>query len=88
MEMTASLKPNMMIWSMLVQRQGVDDQAAINRIGYPDLILRSDTEPAMLAFPDAVIRELKERFGVRAIFFFPRMSMRRHKKRIHVSKHA
>ena len=38
-----------------------------NRLGYPELIVRSDTEPAMLAFRDAVIRELKERFGVRAI---------------------
>ena len=52
----------------------MEDQAAIketveslNRLGYPELIVRSDNEPAMLAFRDAVIRELKERFGVRAI---------------------
>ena len=52
----------------------MEDQAAIketveslNRLGYPELIVRSNHEPAMLAFRDAVIRELKERFGVRAI---------------------
>ena len=63
-----------MIWSMPVQCKGVEDKAAIketveslNRLGYRELIVRSDNEPAMLAFRDAVIRELKERFGVRAI---------------------
>ena len=35
--------------------------------GNPELIVRSDKEPPMLAFRDALIRELKERFGVRAI---------------------
>ena len=59
---------------MPVQCESVEDQAAIketveslNRPGYPELLVRSDTEPAMFAFRDAVIRELKERFGVRAI---------------------
>ena len=64
-----------MVWNMLVvQCKAVEDQAAIketveslSRLGYPELIVRSDTEPAMLAFRDAVIRELKEHFGVRAI---------------------
>ena len=52
----------------------MEDQAAIketveslNRLCYPELTVRSDTEPAMLSFRDAVIRELKERFCVRAI---------------------
>ena len=60
--------PSMMIWSMPVQCKGVEDRAAIketveslNRLGYPELTVRSDNEPAMLAFRDAVIRELKER---------------------------
>ena len=59
---------------MLVRCKGVEDQAAIketveslNRLGYPELIVRSDLEPAMSAFRDAVIRVLKERSGVRAI---------------------
>ena len=63
-----------MIWSMPVHCEGVEDQAAIketvgslNRVGYLELIVRSDNEPAMSAFLDTVIRELKERFGVRAI---------------------
>ena len=71
-------KPSMMIWSMLVQCKGVEDQAAIketveslHRRGYPELIVRSDNEPAMLAFRDAVIRELKQRCGVRAIAHAP-----------------
>ena len=62
--------PSMMIWSMLVQCKGVEDQAAIketveslNRRGYTEQIVRSDNEPAMSAFRDAVIRELMERFG-------------------------
>ena len=69
-----TVNPSMMIWSMPVQCKGVDDQAAIketveslNRLGYLELIVRSDNEPAMLAFRDAVIRELKERCGVRVI---------------------
>ena len=52
----------------------MDHQAAIkesveflNRLCYSELTVRSDNEPAMLALRDAVIRELKERFGVRAI---------------------
>ena len=68
------VKPSMMIWSTLVQCKGVEDQAAItktvellNSLGYLQLIVKSDNEPAMFAFRDAVIRELKERFGVRAI---------------------
>ena len=42
------VKPNMMIWSMLVQCECVEDQAAIketveslNRPGFPELIVRS-----------------------------------------------
>ena len=56
----------------------MEDQAAIkemveslNRLGYLELIVRSDIEPAMLAFRDAVIRELKDRFRVRAIVQAP-----------------
>ena len=72
--LVVKVKPSMMIWSMPVRCQGVEDQAAIeemveslNRLGYPELIIGPDNEPGMLAFRDAVIRELKERFGVRAI---------------------
>ena len=71
---TPLLAPSMMIWSMPVQCKGVDDEAAIketvesfNRLGYPELIVRSDNEPVMLTLRDAVIRELQERFGVQAI---------------------
>ena len=52
----------------------MEDQATVketveslNRLGYPVLIVRPDLEPAMLASHDAVIRELQERSGVRAI---------------------
>ena len=38
----------------------------LNRLGYPELIVRSDNEPGTLAFCDVVITALKERFGVRA----------------------
>ena len=65
----------MMIWRMPVHcKKGVQDQAtikekveALNRLGHPQLIVRSDNEPAMLAFRDAARRELKERCGVFAI---------------------
>ena len=41
---------------------------SLNRLGHPELIVRSDDEPAMLAFCDAVIREsFRKVFGVRAI---------------------
>ena len=40
---------------------------SLNRLGYPELIVRSDNEPVMLTLRDAVIRELQERFGVQAI---------------------
>ena len=83
------VKPSMMIWSMPVQCRGVEDWAAIkdtvetsNRLGYLELIVTSDNEPAMLAFRDAVIREPKERFGVRAIAQAP------HKVRFCVSGHG
>ena len=72
--MSAPSEPLMMIWSMLVQSKGVEDQAAMqemvessNRLGYLELIVRSDNEPAMLACRGAVIRELKEGRGVRTI---------------------
>ena len=72
------IKPSVTIWSMFVQCKGVEDYAAIketveplNRLGYPELIVRSDNEPAMSACRDAVIRELKERSGVRAIAHAP-----------------
>ena len=62
-----NLKPSMMIWSMPVQCKGVEVQAAtketvesLNRFGYWELIVRSDTEPATFAFRDAVIRALKD----------------------------
>ena len=67
--LVVKVKPSVLIWSTLVQCKGVEDQAAIketveslNRLGYPELIVRSDNEPAMLAFRDAVIRELKGTF--------------------------
>ena len=57
-----------------MQCKGVEDQAAIketveslNRLGCLELIVRSGSEPSMLPFRDAMIRELKERYGVRAI---------------------
>ena len=59
---------------MFVQCKGVEDQAAIKEtvksligLGYPELIVRSDNEPAIRTFRDAVIKGLKVRFGVRAI---------------------
>ena len=70
-------KPSTMVCSMFVQCKGVDNMAAIektveslNRLGYPELIVKY--EPAMFSFRDAVIRELKERFGVRAITQAPK----------------
>ena len=61
--LVVKVKPSMVIWSMPVQCKGVEDKAAINEtveslniLGYPELIDRSDNEPAMLAFRDAVIR--------------------------------
>ena len=72
------VKPSMMIWSMLAQCTSVEVQAVIkatveslNRLGYLELIVRADIEPAMLACRDAVIKELKERFGVRVIAHAP-----------------
>ena len=72
--LVVKIKPSMMLWSMPVQCKGAEDQAAIketvealNRHGNPELIVRSDNEPAMLAFRDAVSKELEERFGARAI---------------------
>ena len=57
----------------------MEDQAAIketaewlNRLGYPELTVRLDNDPAMLAFRDAVIRKQKEHFGVRVIAHAPR----------------
>ena len=38
-----------------------------NDVGFLELIVGSDTEPAMSAFRDAVIREVKKLVGVRAI---------------------
>ena len=72
--LVVNVKPNTMIWSTRGQCEGVEDQAAIkktveslNRLGYSELVVRSNNEPAVLAFRDAVIRELEERSGVRAI---------------------
>ena len=51
--LVVKIKPSMMIWSMPVQFKGVEDQAAIketieslNRLGYPELTVRSNNEPA------------------------------------------
>ena len=57
---------------MFVQCNGVEEQAAIKEsveswLGYPESIVMSDNVPDLSAFRDAVIRELKERFCVRAI---------------------
>ena len=53
---------------------GVDDQAAIRdtvesltRLGYPELIVRPDNEPATKTCRDAVSKDLNERCGIRAI---------------------
>ena len=58
----------MMICNIHVQCKDVEDQAAIkatieslNRLGYPELIVRSDKQPTLRAFRDAVAKELKER---------------------------
>ena len=40
---------------------------SLDRFGSPELTASSDNEPTLLAGRDAVIRELKERVGVRAI---------------------
>ena len=61
--LVVKVKPSMMIWSMPVQCKGVKDQASItetvesfHRLGHPELVVRSDNEPAMLSsFRDAVI---------------------------------
>ena len=44
----------MMMWNMLVQFMGVGDQAAmketvesLNSLGYPELIIQPENEPAM-----------------------------------------
>ena len=57
--LVVKIKPSMMFWSMLVPCKGVEDQAAIkemveslNRLGYPELIVRSDNEPATRSFRD------------------------------------
>ena len=67
--LVVKVKPSMMIWSVLASGKCVGGQAAIketveslNRLQYPELIVGPDTEPAMSAFRDAVITELKERF--------------------------
>ena len=72
--LVVNVKPSMMIWSVPVQFKSVKDQAArketvksLNRTSLPGVVGRSDNEPAMLTFRDAVIRNLKERFGVGAI---------------------
>ena len=52
-----------------IWRSSMDDQTAIKetfeswkRLGYPELIVISDNESAMVAFRDGVIRGLKDRF--------------------------
>ena len=50
---------------------------SLNRLGNLELIVKSDNEPAMLAFRDAVIREFKESCGVRAIAQAPRNTILR-----------
>ena len=70
--LVVKVKPSMMIWSMPVQCKGVEETIeSLTRLGFPELIVRSDNEPDMLAFRDAVTRELKERCGVRAIAHAP-----------------
>ena len=69
----AKVMPSTMIRSMLVHcksvelRQREKTVESLNRLGYPELIVRSNNEPAMRAFRDTMIKELKERCGVRAI---------------------
>ena len=76
--LVVKVKPSTRIWSKFVHCKSVEDQAAIketveslNRLGYPELIVRSDNEPAMLTFGGAVIRELEEHCGVRAVAHAP-----------------
>ena len=72
--LVVQVKPSVMMWSMPAHCKGVEHQAAIketveslNRVGCPELVVRSDNKPAMRAFRGAVAKELGTRFGVRAI---------------------
>ena len=72
--LVVNVKPSMVIWSMLVQCEGVrtspikETAESLNRLTWiPQLIVRSDCEPAMLAFRDAVIKEPKDSFCVREV---------------------
>ena len=68
------VKPCMMTWSFPVRCKGLEDQTAIkeavdllNKLGYPELIMRTDGEPAIRVVRLAVARELKEQHGIRVI---------------------
>ena len=51
-----------------MSRQGVlETIESLNRLGYLEVTVGLDSEPGMSPFRDAVIGELKERFGVRGI---------------------
>ena len=43
------------------------EEVTLNRLGHLEFTVRSDNETTMRALRDAVIRELNERFAVRAI---------------------
>ena len=52
--LVVKVPPIMVIWSMLVQCEGVEDQAAVketveslNRLGFLELAVKSDIDPAM-----------------------------------------
>ena len=68
------VKPCLMTWSFLVRCKGLEDQTAIretvdllNKLGYPELIMRTDGEPAIREVRLAAARELKEQHGIRVI---------------------
>ena len=64
----------MMTWSFPVRCKRLEDQTAIkeavdflNKLGYPELIMRTDGEPAIRVVRLAVAMELKEQHGIRVI---------------------
>ena len=65
------VRPNTQIRRIIVQMQKCRGPRCDQRngrvvaLGYPELLVRSDIQPTTRAFGDAVVRELRERFGVR-----------------------
>ena len=68
------VKPCMMTWSFPVRCKRLEDQTAIkeavdllNKLGYPELAMRTDGEPAIRVVRSAVAKELKEHHFIRVI---------------------